>query len=212
VRTIAEVGLHFEKPLTFFVGENGSGKSTLVEAIAQAFGIDTRGGHGGRKYATNDEPNELGSMIVLRPPLGDRRRIRSFFLRVETALGVLEFMSESGVSGYGDRHAAEVSHGESFLQVIEGRFEGPGLYLLDEPESALSFRSCLALMATLHDLAGTGSQIICSTHSPLLTALPGATILELSESGIVRKDWLELVQRWTEFLQDPGRYLRYLLE
>ncbi len=118
------------------------------------------------------------------------------------------------MSGYGDRHAAEVSHGESFLQVIEGRFEGPGLYLLDEPESALSFRSCLALMATLHDLAGTGSQIICSTHSPLLTALPGATILELSESGIVRKDWreLELVQRWTEFLQDPGRYLRYLLE
>lgn len=214
VRTIATGGLHFESPLTFLVGENGSGKSTIIEAIAQAFTIDTRGGHGGRKYATNDQANELGSLIALKPPLGDRRRVHSFFLRAETALGVLESMTGSGPSRYGERRAAEVSHGESFLQVVQGQFDGPGLYLLDEPESALSFRSCLALMATLHDLAETGGQIICATHSPLLTSVPGATILELSERGIVRRDWkdLELVQRWTEFFEDPHRYLRHLLE
>lgn len=89
-----------------------------------------------------------------------------------------------------------------------------GLYLLDEPESPFSFRSCLALLATLHRLAQHGSQIICATHSPLLTALPGAQILELGDRGIEERSWadLDLTRNWREFLERPNAFLRYLLE
>jgi predicted ATPase len=109
--------------------------------------------------------------------------------------------------------AAEVSHGESFLQVLAGRFTERGLYILDEPEAPFSFGSCLALIAVLSDLARSGSQIICATHSPILTALPGAQILELSDEGIVSRDWneLELTASWRHFLEAPEAYLRHLL-
>ncbi len=122
-------------------------------------------------------------------------------------------MSGTGVEGYGERSAAELSHGESFLQVLAGRFTEPGLYLLDEPEAPFSFRSCLALIASLADLALSGSQIICATHSPMLTALPGAKILELSDEGIVSRGWeqLELTANWRHFLKTPDTYLRHLL-
>lgn len=127
--------------------------------------------------------------------------------------GVLESMSDAGVEGYGERSVAEVSHGEPFLQVLEGRFTKRGLYLLDEPEARFSFRSCLALIAVLADLAESESQIICATHSPMLTALPGAQIPELSDDGIVSRDWeeLELTANWRHFLETPDTHLRPLL-
>jgi predicted ATPase len=122
-------------------------------------------------------------------------------------------MTDHGIAGYGERNAAEVSHGESFLQVLSGQFTEQGLYLLDEPEAPFSFRSCLALLGVLADLGQSGSQIICATHSPLLTALPGAQILELSDEGIARRSWeeLELTTNWRHFLDAPDTYLRYLL-
>jgi predicted ATPase len=134
-------------------------------------------------------------------------------LRAETAKGVLEYMTDVGVEGYGESNAAEVSHGESFLQLLAGRFTEQGLYLLDEPEAPFSFRSCLALIAVLADLARSGSQVICATHSPMLTALPGAQILELSDEGIVSREWkdLELTANWRHFLESPDMYLRHLL-
>jgi predicted ATPase len=120
-------------------------------------------------------------------------------------------MSDQGISGYGERHAAEVSH-ESILQVLEGRFVDEGLYLLDEPEAPFSFRSCLALISVLDDLARNGSQVICATHSPLLTALPGAQILELSDDGICARTWrdLDLTTNWLRFLEAPDTCLRYI--
>jgi predicted ATPase len=214
IRCLAESGISFTRPVTFLVGENGSGKSTIVEAIAEVFRIDVRGGHGGRTWASPLEPGILSSQIKVLPPIARRKKVKSFFLRSETAKGVLEFMSDHSVAGYGDRHNAEVSHGESFLQVLAGRFTAQGLYLLDEPEAPFSFRSCLALMSVLDDLARGGSQVICATQSPLLTALPGAQILELSDDGIEPRDWreLELTSNWLHFLEEPRAFLRYLTE
>jgi predicted ATPase len=213
IRALAQKGLIFERPVTFIVGENGTGKSTIVEAIAEAFKIDVRGGHGGRRYASSEAVGSLSPHIRLLPPPGDRRKTKSFFLRAETAKGVLEFMSGAGIEGYGGRSAAEMSHGESFLEVLAGRFTERGLYLLDEPEAPFSFRSCLTLIAVLADLARSGSQVVCATHSPLLTALPGAQILELSDKGVVNRDWeeLELTANWRQFLETPDTYLRHLL-
>lgn len=213
VRQLMEQGLAFTRPVTFVVGENGSGKSTIIEAVAEAYGLDVRGGHGGRKYASSASRGTLGNLLSLElTMLGLQMRRRNspgFFLRSETALGVFEFMSSVGVSGYGNRHLGEVSHGEGYLQVFEGRFNEPGLYLLDEPEAGLSFTSCLRLIHTLQDLASKGGQVICSTHSPLLVATPGAAILELSPSGITNTTWdkLQLVDDWRRFMEKPRSYL-----
>ncbi len=214
IRAMATAGLDFERPVTFLVEENGTGKSTIVEAIAEAFKIDVRGGHGGRRYASREGVGVLSPLIRLLPPRGALDKTKSFFLRTETAKGVLEFMSALDIEGYGERNAAEVSHGESFLQVLAGRFTERGLYLLDEPEAPFSFRSCLALLVVLADLARSGGQIICATHSPLLTTLPGAYILELSDEGIARREWdeLELTANWRRFLDAPDAYLRHLLD
>lgn len=213
IAALARSGMTLTSPITFLVGENGSGKSTIVEAIAEVFRIDVRGGHGGRQWASPLDRGLLSAQLQLLPPIARRRRVNSFFLRSETAKGVLEFMSDKGIAGYGDRHNAEVSHGESFLQVLEGRFTAQGLYLLDEPEAPFSFRSCLALMSVLDQLARQGSQIICATHSPLLTALPGAQIMELSEGGIAPRTWreLDLTANWQRFIEEPDVYLRHLI-
>jgi predicted ATPase len=108
----------------------------------------------------------------------------------------------------------ELSHGESFLQVLAQHFHGPGFYLLDEPESALSFSSCLALIEVLHRLVREGAQVLCATHSPLLTALPDATILQLDDRGYTPVRWqdLTLLGHWRRYLTDPQSYLRHLLD
>ena len=219
VRQIVGQGLAFARPITVLVGENGSGKSTIVEAIAEAYGVDVRGGHAGRMYASSMARSPLGERLrLVATRQGARmkgRRAKGFFLRAETALGVFEYMSDMGVAGYGegDRHLGRVSHGEGFLQVFQGRFTEPGLYILDEPEAALSFQSCLSLVHLLTDLAKEGSQVICATHSPLVAAVPRAQILELDESGLRPVIWKELalVDHWRRYLADPGRYLRHLM-
>jgi predicted ATPase len=213
VRQLTAPGLELDTDLTFLVGENGSGKSTLIEAIAEAYGMDVRGGHGARKYAPPGAKGPLGEALELR--LGREARGRQgFFLRAETAHGVFEFMSEHGVPGYGEKHLGEVSHGEGYLQVLEGRFVKRGLYLLDEPEAPLSFESSLVLVRVLHDAVRNGSQVICATHSPLLTAIPGARIVELTDAGMADRAWedLEIVTHWRRYLSDPRAYLRHVLD
>ncbi|HEX7167691.1 MAG TPA: AAA family ATPase, partial [Acidimicrobiales bacterium] len=169
----------------------------------------------GRKYSTVADPGPLGAVLSLdfAPGTTLARKPKGFFLRAETAYGVFEFMSNNNVPGYGQPHLLSVSHGESFLQVFEARFDAEGLYLLDEPEAALSFSSCLTLMRVLHDIGERGGQVICATHSPVLASLPGATVLQLSDAGIENVAWeeLELVAHWRRYLAEPQQYLRHLL-
>ncbi|MDR7382627.1 AAA family ATPase [Promicromonospora iranensis] len=206
-------GMRLTSSIVILVGANGSGKSTVLEAIAETYGLDVRGGHGGRKYASGMETSPLGEALFLDRTLAGTRMTRQnakgFYLRAETAFGMLAFMTEAGVTGYGDRLSSEVSHGESYLQAIAGRFSGPGLYLLDEAEGPLSFESTLQLLYRLQDLVNEhAAQVIYATHSPLVAALPGAQILEMTEDGIAERTWSELesVNLWKRFLGRPDTF------
>lgn len=213
VAQIAARGVRLNSSIVILMGANGSGKSTVLEAIAEGYGLDVRGGHGGRKYASTLEMSPLGEAIVLRrTPAGSamtRRNAKGFYLRAETAFGMLEYMTGAGMPGYGDKPSWEVSHGESYLQAIMGRFDGPGLYLLDEAEGPLSFESTLQLLYRLQDVAAErGTQVIYATHSPMVAALPGAQILEMTEQGIAQRKWAELesVALWRRFLGRPDTF------
>lgn len=198
---------------TVFVGENGSGKSTLVEGIAMAFGLGSEGGSTGPRRHTRESESPLSEHLAVLRGVGASRR--GYFLRAETMHGLYTFLEENpGLpSQRPDIAFHGLSHGESFLALIEDRFRGNGLWVLDEPESALSVTGCLALLQHLVDLLATGrDQVILSTHSPLLAALPGATIFEVGEWGYRRSSWsdLELTRTWRAFLDDPRRFLRHL--
>ncbi|MET8982697.1 ABC transporter [Streptomyces sp. NPDC004539] len=204
-------GLSLTAPVTFLVGENGSGKSTLVEAIAEGFGLDPWGGSHEWRYASHRPKSPLGQRIRLDATRNGRRMMASwaarqgFFLRAETALDALD---REGFT------PDAVSHGEGFLAAFRGKFGRPGLYVLDEPEAALSFGSCLELLGHIDRLAKAGGQVICATHSPLLTALPGADIVEVGDHGLRRTAWrdLELVDHWRRYLADPQLYLRHVID
>src|SRR5579875_1970326 len=175
--------LELRQPVTFLVGENGSGKSTLIEAIAEAYGLDARGGRAGRKYGNNRPETPLGQALRLdltrdgvAMKTGARTRRKGYFLRAETTFGLAQVVS--GLPGYWPENLDERSHGEGFLVIFESMFSQPGLYVMDEPEAALSFRSCLRLIALMHQLGQTGAQVICANHSPVLAATPGAGIIE----------------------------------
>jgi predicted ATPase len=195
---------------TVLVGENGSGKSTLVEAIAIAYGLSPEGGSVGARHSTRSTESPLWDHLQLVRNAGASKR--GYFLRAETMHGFYTYLEEHA-SMHGDIAFHERSHGESFIDLVEDRFKGAGLWVLDEPESALSFSGCLALLALLKTkLADGKSQVLLSTHSPLLAALPGATIYEVGEWGLRERAWMDLplVDRWTRFLLDPQRYLEEL--
>ncbi|WP_245929801.1 AAA family ATPase [Allonocardiopsis opalescens] len=223
MRQLAESGLELRRPVTFLVGENGSGKSTLVEAIAEAYGINVRTGRGSRERKVSvHECSPLGQHLQLdltaqgaAYAASKRLKRRSFFLRAETAFDFIEYISSIGVivPGYWQEDLRVRSHGEGYLTVLGSVISEPGLYLLDEPEAALSFNSCLRLVALLHDAAAAGAQIICATHSPILAATPDADIIELDSEGAHHTTWdrLELVDHWRRYLARPDRYLRHLV-
>jgi len=209
VAQVLAEGLDIPTGVTFLVGENGSGKSTLVEAIAQAYGLSPEGGSIQAVHSTRASESPLAGWIHMTRGRNDPRW--GFFLRAETMHGFYTFLEEH--PGGRDPVFHEMSHGESFLALVNRRLDAPGFYCLDEPEAALSVSSVLALIAALKDLASIGSQIICATHSPVLAALPGATILEVGAWGLRERAWddLELVAHWKAFLDDPDLYLRHLL-
>jgi predicted ATPase len=219
VAAMARDGLELTRPVTFLVGENGSGKSTLIEAIAEASGLDARGGRAGRKYANNRDKTPLGKVTRLgltrdgaRMLGGARTRRKGYFLRAETTFGFAEVVS--GLHGYWAEDLSERSHGEGFWVIFESMFTEPGLYLMDEPEAALSFTSCLQLVALMHQLGESGAQVICATHSPVLSSAPGADIIEVGSHGFRHAEWaeLDLVDHWRRYLTNPGAYLRRLIE
>ena len=212
VRQLLDDGLDLAPGVTFLLGENGSGKSTLVEAVAQAYGLNPEGGSTGAQHRTRVSESPLGDVLRLVRTPGPL--VSSYFLRAETMHGLYTYLEQNPPP---DRRSEprfhEMSHGESFLAVLRDRFDGYGFFLLDEPESALSFSSCLGLLALLDELARAGGQVLCATHSPVLAALPGATLLEVGDHGLrqVAYDDLPLVQHWRDFLAAPHRYLRHLL-
>lgn len=213
-------GLRLTKPVTFFVGENGVGKSTLLEAIAVALGFNPEGGTINYSFSTEDSHSTLYRYLAVSR--GIKRNRDGYFLRAESFYNAASYLDElertpycGGVlDSYGGRSLHQQSHGESFMALVENRFGGEGLYLLDEPEAALSPMRQMELLCWLDDLVKCDSQFIISTHSPILMAFPGAEIWELSEEGMRRVKYQETAHyRITRrFLEDPDRMLRYLLE
>ena len=209
VAQLLDEGLELGEGATLLVGENGTGKSTLVEAVAMAFGLSPEGGSTHARHSTHESESDLWRWIRLERAAGAPRW--GFFLRAETMHGFYTYLDAN--PGGRDPEFHKLSHGESFLEILRTRFDSPGLYCLDEPEAALSFTAQIALIATMHEMSRTGAQFVCATHSPLLAALPGATILEVGPWGLRPTTYrdLELVAHWSAYLAEPMRYLRHVL-
>jgi predicted ATPase len=204
-------GLALTTGITVLVGENGSGKSTLVEALAGAWAGRLTAAVKHWTPPAGAADTDLGRHLALDgprpPPQG------GCFLRAEAMYTHFAAIDDGiELRAFDGRGLNARSHGEGFLAFLESRQTEVGLYLLDEPEAALSFRSCLALLYLLADAVAAGSQVIMATHSPLLAAAPGARVLELDGSGLAERCWqdLDLVRDWREFMAAPGRWLRHL--
>lgn len=211
VRQLLAEGIELAPGVTFLVGENGSGKSTLVEAIAVAYGLSPEGGTAYGQHGTRPTESLLHRDLQLQRGIGAGRW--GFFLRAETMHGWYTFLENNPANHDRDPRFHEMSHGESFIALLNSRFDTAGFYCLDEPEAALSFRSTLTLIRVLHDIAAAGGQVLCATHSPVLAAMPGARILEVGDWGMRESSWddLELVHHWKAYLDAPMRYLRHTL-
>lgn len=210
VRLLDELELH--PKVTFLIGENGSGKSTLLEAIAVSLGFNPEGGSKNFRFGTRESHSCLHA--YLRLSRGVARPRDGFFLRAESFFNVATEIENMGVdASYGETSLHEQSHGEAFLSLMMHRFRGQGLYLLDEPEAALSPQRQLAVLARLHQLAEAGSQFLIATHSPILMAYPNATIYFCSKQGLepIAYHETEHFQVTRNFLANPSRMLRELL-
>jgi predicted ATPase len=209
--------LRLDQPVTLLAGDNGSGKSTILEAIAAAIGFADEGGELERLGELPAVPRALlGGALV--PVLSGTKPRNGYYLRAESFFNVAAFI-DSGhrfapdLSLYGEVPLHEQSHGESFLALASNRFGADGLYLLDEPEAALSVTGALALLAVVIRAARSGAQFVIATHSPILLAAPDATIYELDDDGVnlARYDDLDAVRLTRGFLEAPERYLRAIM-
>lgn len=199
--------------VTFLVGENGSGKSTLIEGIAVAAGFAPEGGSLQFGARTRDESPPLAEALLL--VRGARRPRDGFFLRAETFFNVVTAIDGYGAQeSYGGVSLHERSHGEGFLDLAVHRFRDGGLFVLDEPEAALSPQGLLSLLQRIHDLVRAGSQFVIATHSPILLAYPGALIYELGEDGPVETAYEDTdhFQMTRAFLEAPDRFLHRLFD
>ncbi|AKU96001.1 ABC transporter, ATP-binding protein [Labilithrix luteola] len=211
-------GLSFSQ-VTYFVGENGSGKSTILEAIAVALGFNAEGGTKNFKFSTRDSTSSLSRSI--RFVRGPYRPLTEFFLRAESFFNLATQIEELDkvpayappiIDSYGGRSLHEQSHGESFQALLKNRFGPRGLYILDEPEAALSPSRQLWLLSRMHELVLDESQFIIATHSPIVLAYPGATIYEVGKDGISRVEYddTEQVSLTRDFLAQRKRYVERL--
>ena len=205
--------MEFSRPVTVFVGENGTGKSTILEAIAVAMGFNAEGGGREHRFATQDSHSELWRLLTTVKTVSPDD---GFFLRAESFYNTSSYIDGSGsrLGRYGFRQLHTRSHGEAFLALVQNRFEGRGLYLLDEPEAALSPQRLLSLLVAIHDLVALDSQFIIATHSPIVMAFPGAEVKLFDETGVHSADYrdTEHYRITRQFLNDPDRMLNYLFE
>ena len=211
--------LEITKRVTFLVGENGIGKSTLIEAIAVHQGFNPEGGTINFSFSTEDSHSELHRYLRVQKGMGVRKD--GFFLRAESFYNVASNIDQMDripapgprvIESYGGVSLHKQSHGESFMALVENRFLGNGLYILDEPEAALSPSKLLELMCHIRDLEKKNSQFIISTHSPILMAYPGAQILYLTQEGIRSVSYRETehYQITKRFLNAPEQMCKYL--
>jgi predicted ATPase len=221
VRALDTLPLH--PKVTFFIGDNGTGKSTLLEAIAVGLGLNAEGGSRNFNFSTRASHSPLCDFLRLRR--GMRRPRDSWFLRAESFFNVateIEALDASSPPSadnppigpaYGDRALHEQSHGESFFALFQNRFAGNGLYLLDEPEAALSPMRQMSFLTMLHEKVQAGGQFIIATHSPIIMAYPDAWIYRFGGSEIqqiVYKD-TEHYKITRDFLNKPEQMLSILL-
>lgn len=219
VRHLEREPIEFKSKVSFFVGENGSGKSTIVEAIAACFGFNPEGGSLNFSFETKATHSELYKHLrlskLLRPKDG-------FFLRAESFYNAASYLDELDeipassppvLASYGGLSLHKMSHGEGFLKLVQNRFSGHGLYILDEPEAALSPMKIMTLICEIDRLRKLNSQFIIATHSPMLMALPDSEVLLISSNGVSKVDYRETehFQLMRRFLDNPERFLQYLL-
>jgi predicted ATPase len=204
-------------PVTLLAGDNGSGKSTIVEAIAEAMGFAAEGGELERSGELPPVPRRVFD-DGLEPALTLTKPHNGYFLRAESFFNVASFVDSDGifapdVSLYGGVPLHQQSHGQSFLALASNRFAGDSLYVLDEPEAALSVSGALALLAIVVRAAEAGAQFVIATHSPILLAIPGARTYELDDRGLAPAayDELEAVRLTRGFLGAPERFIRAAL-
>ena len=204
--------LEFKTPVTFFVGENGLGKSTLIEAIATKWGFNAEGGSIHFNFNTKRTESSLNQYVNLIK--GAYRPRDGYFIRAESLYNVATNIDDLGIwKAYGGKSLHSQSHGESFLSIFFKRFKGHGLYILDEPEAALSPISQFSLLMRVKELVDQNSQFIIATHSPILLAYPGAQIYEIKNDKISRTSYkeTELYMTMKSFFDDTDRTVESLL-
>ncbi len=206
--------LAFKKNITIFVGENGSGKSTLLEAIAINYGFNPEGGTKNYNFSTYDSHSELCDAIRLTK--GFNKPGWGYFLRAESFYNVASAEEEYSKSGgtAPPQYYHKRSHGESFLQLAQNSFKGHGLYLLDEPEAALSPQRQLTLLIEIVNCAREDSQFIIVTHSPILLGIPGAEILSFDDGKIhpINYEDTDSYQITKLFIENKDQMLKRLLD
>ena len=203
--------LAFHPRVTFIVGENGSGKSTLIEALAIAWGFNAEGGSKDHQFTTHASHSPLHRFV--RPVRAPIRATDGYFLRAESFFNTATYLDASGTDRKGQAGLHDQSHGESFFDLFENRFEGNGLYIMDEPEAALSPSRQLSFLARMHQLVNMRSQFIIATHSPIILGYPDAWIYQASPHGLERVAWedTEHYQITRGFLNRPRTFLDVLL-
>jgi predicted ATPase len=203
--------LLFHPRVTFLIGENGSGKSTILEALAAKLDLDAQGGDTVLTFVGHGADTPLHEALVLAR--GTETPSMRYFLRAESFFNVAQRVdaSEGALEAHGGRPLHGMSHGEAFLALVLERFRPGGLFLLDEPEAAMSPQNCLTLLRRMRELALGGAQFVIATHSPLLLAYPEATIYALDDGieAVAYQD-TQHYQLTRGFLEAPERYLRQL--
>lgn len=214
--------LQLHPHVTFIVGENGMGKSTLLEAIAISLGFNPEGGSLNFNFSTYNSHSNLENYLQVIK--GIKRPKDGFFLRAESfynvASNIQNLDSDPDARGpriidsFGGVSLHNQSHGEAFFATFNNRFRGDGIYILDEPEAALSPLRQLSMVARIHDLVRDNSQFIIATHSPIIMSYPSAKVFELAEDGI-RETKVEDTNHYRlmkQFFEDKNRVLHHLLE